>query len=60
MPFCLPVYSSSSSKSMGESTTAADSSVDLALTPTRVTGDTEGDKEKVEQETEETGAEYFV
>merc|ERR1719410_3122086 len=53
------VYSSSSSKSMGESTTAA-SSVDLALTPTRVTGDTEGDKEKVEQETEETGAEYFV
>ena len=54
------MYSSSSSKSMGESTTAADSSVDLALTPTRVTGDREGDKEKVEQETEETGAEYFV
>ena len=53
------MYSSSSSKSMGESTTAA-SSVDLALTPTRATGDSEGDKEKVEQETEETGAEYFV
>ena len=59
MPFCLPVYSSSSSKSMGESTTAA-SSVDLALTPTRANGDREGDKEKVGEETEETGAEYFV